>query len=141
MAIYWNNHHHFFHLVKHVNGALLWANLHLLFWLSLIPFTTSWLGETHDASWPAALYGAVLLLNAVAWYILQHAIIRAQGPDSALRKALGRDIKGKTSPILYVIGIALAFTAVWLSEAMYVLVALIWVIPDRRMEIRLNKAD
>ncbi len=141
VAIYWNNHHHFFHKVKHVNGALLWANLHLLFWLSLIPFTTSWLGENHNASWPAALYGAVLLLNAVAWYILQCAIIRAQGPDSALRKALGSDIKGKISPMLYVIGIALAFTQAWLSEAVYVLVALMWVIPDRRMEARLGKAD
>jgi uncharacterized membrane protein len=141
VAIYWNNHHHFFHLVKRVNGALLWANLHLLFWLSLVPFATSWLGENHDAAWPTALYGTVLLFTAIAWYIMQRIIIRAQGPGSALEKALGRDIKGKISPLLYLAGIVLAFFAPLLSEAIYALVALMWIIPDRRVEARLEEAE
>ncbi len=134
VAIYWNNHHHFFQLVSRVNGAVLWANLHLLFWLSLIPFTTSWLGEHPSSPLPAAVYGAVLLLSAVAWYVLQAALIRTQGSNSALARALGRDIKGKISPLLYLAGIALAFVDAWISDAIYLLVALMWLVPDRRIE-------
>ncbi|HYP62321.1 MAG TPA: TMEM175 family protein [Acidocella sp.] len=141
VAIYWNNHHHFFHLVKRVNGALLWANLHLLFWLSLIPFATSWLGENDNEAWPAALYGMVLLFTAVAWFIMQNSIIRAQGPDSALGKAVGRDLKGKISPFLYVTGTGLAFIAPHLAELFYALVALMWIIPDRRVEAKLEEAE
>lgn len=140
VAIYWNNHHHFFTLVKQVNGAVLWANLHLLFWLSLIPFTTGWLGANPDAPWPAAVYGAALLLCALAWYGLQSIIIRTQGKDSALARALGRDLKGKISPLLYLAGIGLAFVAAGLAEAMYALVALLWLIPDRRVEAALRQA-
>lgn len=139
VAIYWNNHHHFFHLVTRVNGALLWANLHLLFWLSLIPFATSWLGENHNAAWPAALYGAVMLMTAVAWYIMQRIIIHMQGPDSTLEKTLGWDFKGKLSPVLYLSGMASAFVAPLLSELIYALVALMWVIPDRRVEAKLER--
>lgn len=134
VAIYWNNHHHFFHLVPRVNGAILWANLHLLFWLSLIPFATAWLGRNHAAAVPTALYGVTLLMSATAWYILQFAIIRAQGPNSALSKAIGPDIKGKISPVLYAAGIFLAFFDTVISDALYALVALLWLIPDRRVE-------
>lgn len=124
VAIYWNNHHHFFHLVPRVNGAILWANLHLLFWL----------GRNHAAAVPTALYGVTLLMSATAWYILQLAIIRAQGPNSALSKAIGPDIKGKISPVLYAAGIFLAFFDTVISDALYALVALLWLIPDRRVE-------
>jgi uncharacterized membrane protein len=141
VGIYWNNHHHFFHLVQRVNGATLWANLHLLFWLSLIPFATSWLGENDTAPWPAALYGVVLLMTALAWYIMQCVIIGAQGSGSAFAKALGGDFKGKISPVLYLTGIALAFIEVRLAEAVYALVALMWVIPDRRVEVKLGEAE
>ena len=134
IAIYWNNHHHLLHTCKRVNGAILWANTHLLFWLSLIPFATAWLGENHVASLPTAIYGVALLMPAIAYYLLQTAIVRVNGADSSLAKALGADVKGKLSPLLYVIGIALAFVSPWLSIAMYVLVALIWLIPDRRIE-------
>jgi uncharacterized membrane protein len=141
VGIYWNNHHHFFHLVQRVNGAVLWANLHLLFWLSLIPFATGWLGENDTAPWPAAFYGVVLLMTALAWYIMQAVIIRAQGSDSALQQALGSDFKGKISPLLYLLGMYLAFIEVRLSEAVYALVALLWVIPDRRVEAKLDEAE
>jgi uncharacterized membrane protein len=134
IAIYWNNHHHLLHTATRVNGAILWANTHLLFWLSLIPFATAWLGENHVAPLPTALYGVALLMPAIAYYFLQTAIVRVNGADSSLAKALGADVKGKLSPLLYVIGIALAFVSPWLSIAMYTLVALIWLIPDRRIE-------
>jgi uncharacterized membrane protein len=140
VAIYWSNHHHFFHLVHRVNGGLLWANLHLLFWLSLVPFTTSWLGEHHDAAIPTAVYGISLLLPAVAWYVMQSAIIRAQGPDSALARALGVDLKGKISPVLYIAGVILAFVNTYLSDAVYAFVALMWLVPDRRMERAVHRS-
>jgi uncharacterized membrane protein len=134
IAIYWNNHHHLLHTCKRVTGTILWANTHLLFWLSLIPFATAWLGENHVAPLPTALYGVALLMPAIAYYLLQTAIVRVNGADSSLAKALGTDIKGKISPLLYIIGIALAFVSPWLSIAIYTLVALIWLIPDRRIE-------
>jgi uncharacterized membrane protein len=141
VAIYWNNHHHFYHLVGRVSGGLLWANMHLLFWLSLIPFATSWLGENDSAPWPVALYGFVLLMTAVAWFIMQRAIIRAQGPDSALNKVLGSDFKGKASPVLYLTGILLAFFLPRAAELAYAIVALMWIIPDRRVEEKIEKAE
>jgi uncharacterized membrane protein len=134
LGIYWNNHHHMLHTVHRVTGPILWANLHLLFWLSLVPFTTGWMGENHFAGLPSALYGANLFLAAIAYYVLQTLIIAAQGPDSLLRKAIGGDWKGKVSPILYVLGIGLAFVMPGLSLAVYALVALIWLAPDRRIE-------
>jgi uncharacterized membrane protein len=134
VAIYWNNHHHMFHLVRSVNGSMLWANLHLLFWLSLIPFATSWMGEHHASAVPTAVYGAALFMSAIAWYILQTVIIRAQGTDSALARALGYDLKGKISPLFYIGGIVLAFADTRVSHAFYVLVALMWLVPDQRIE-------
>ena len=134
LGIYWNNHHHLLMLTERVSGLVLWANLHLLFWLSLIPFTTGWLGENEFAATPAAAYGIVLLAASLAYYALQAAIIHAQGNTSRLALAIGRDLKGKASPVLYAIGIGLAFVNRWLSVAAYVLVALMWLIPDRRVE-------
>ena len=134
IGIYWNNHHHLFQLVERVNGTILWANIHLLFWLSLIPFATGWLGEYPRASGPAALYGFVLLMPAIAWKIAQAAIIHAQGPDSPLATVLGRDIKGKISPPLYLAGLVLAFVSPWIADGLYALVALLWCVPDRRIE-------
>ncbi len=134
VAIYWSNHHHFFHLVHHVSGGLLWANLNLLFWLSLVPFTTSWLGANHAAAIPTAVYGVSLVLPALAWWVMQWVIIRTQGHGSALAEALGSDLKGKITPVLYMTGIVLAFVDTRLSDAMYALVALIWLVPDRRVE-------
>jgi TMEM175 potassium channel family protein len=134
VSIYWNNHHHFFHLVRHVDGVMLWANLNLLFWLSLIPFATGWIGENHFAPIPTAAYGVALLMLALAWYGLQLAIIRRQGSESALARAIGRDLKGKLSPVLYVAGILCAFLDPRIANAIYVLVALMWFIPDRRIE-------
>jgi uncharacterized membrane protein len=134
LGIYWNNHHHMLHTVREVSGPMLWANLHLLFWLSLVPFTTGWMGENHFSPVPAALYGVVLLMNAIAYYILQQLIIASQGPDSLLKKAVGGDWKGKVSPVLYAIAIPMAFWSTRLSLGLYVLVALIWLIPDRRIE-------
>ena len=134
VGIYWNNHHHMLHACKTVTGAVLWANLHLLFWLSLFPFTTGWMGENHFTALPTALYGAVLLLAAIAYYLLQQAIIRAQGPDSILKKAIGRDWKGKLSPALYVVAIVAAHRSAWISQAVFVAAALIWLVPDRRIE-------
>jgi uncharacterized membrane protein len=134
LGIYWNNHHHMIHTCHRVTGPMLWANLHLLFWLSLVPFVTGWMGENHFAAMPAALYGVVLLLAAIAYYILQQLIIAAQGPDSLLKKAVGGDWKGKLSPVLYLIAIPMAFLSKWVSLGLYVLVALIWLIPDRRIE-------
>ena len=134
LAIYWNNHHHMLMLTERVGGLVLWENLHLLFWLSLVPFATGWMGENHFAKVPAAAYGIVLLGAALAYYALQTAIVRKQGADSTLATAIGRDLKGKASPVLYVAGIALAFVNRWLAIAMYVVVALIWLIPDPRLE-------
>jgi uncharacterized membrane protein len=134
VGIYWNNHHHMLHTVQHVKGAVLWANLHLLFWLSLFPVTTGWMGENEFAPVPTALYGAVLLMAAVAFYILQRAVIASQGEHSLLAQAVGKDLKGKISPLLYAAAIPLAFWNPWLSNGLYVAVALIWLIPDRRIE-------
>jgi len=134
LAIYWNNHHHMLHAAHSVNGVILWANLHLLFWLSLIPFTTAWLGESHGAPWPTALYGVVLLLSGSSYTVLQRAIIRHHGPDSQLATAVGRDLKGKLSIVGYAAAIAVAFMASWISDMIYVAIALLWVIPDRRIE-------
>src|SRR5256886_12715550 len=134
LAIYWNNHHHLLHTVTRVDGLILWANSHLLFWLSLIPATTAWMGENFLAPIPTAVYGGTLLMPAIAYYLLQKAIMRRQGPDSVLANALGKDIKGKISPILYLAGIVLAFISPWLSVTIYVLVAIMWLIPDRRIE-------
>ncbi|OGU23293.1 MAG: hypothetical protein A2580_16895 [Hydrogenophilales bacterium RIFOXYD1_FULL_62_11] len=141
LGIYWNNHHHMLHVSHQVTGAILWANLHLLFWLSLIPFATGWMGENHFAPAPAALYGLVLLMAAVAYWILQRLIIAAQGRDSILQKAVGRDWKGKVSPLLYAIAIPLAFWSQWLSIALYVLVAVMWLVPDRRIEKALKAQE
>ena len=141
LAIYWNNHHHMLHTLHKVTGPILWANLHLLFWLSLIPFTTGWMGENHFAELPTALYGVVLLMAAIAYFILQATIIGSQGADSLLRKAVGRDWKGKLSPLFYLIAILSAFASHWAAKAIYVLVALIWLIPDRRIERALVQKD
>ncbi len=134
LGIYWNNHHHMLHATRNVNGAILWANLHLLFWLSLFPFVTGWMGENSFAPAPTALYGLVLLMAAIAYWILQYAIIASQGHDSLLARAVGRDIKGKLSPVLYVLAIFAAFFNQWISGGLYVVVALMWLIPDRRIE-------
>ena len=134
LGIYWNNHHHMLHASDKVTGAILWANLHLLFWLSLVPFVTGWMGENHFAALPTALYGVVLLMAAIAYFVLQQRIIASQGPGSLLKKAVGGDWKGKLSPVLYVTAIALAFLWQWMAQAIYVTVALIWLIPDRRIE-------
>lgn len=134
IGIYWNNHHHLLHTIDHVTGGLLWANLHLLFWLSLIPFTTGWMGENHFASMPLALYGFVLLMCAFAWWLLQTCMVATQGRKSTLALAVGRDLKGKISPVFYLVGIASAFLNVYFSEAIYVLAALMWLVPDRRFE-------
>jgi len=133
LAIYWNNHHHLMHTAKKVNGKILWANMHLLFWLSLTPFVTAWVGE-HFGDVSAAAYGGVLLLSAIAYYILQGQILVTHGPSSPLRAALGSDLKGKASPILYATAIVMAFISRWVAIAIYVLVALIWLVPDKRIE-------
>lgn len=134
LGIYWNNHHHLLHTTQRVSGAILWANLHLLFWLSLIPFVTGWMGENHFASAPTAFYGIVLLMAAIAYWILQQAIMAEQGRDSLLAVAIGNDLKGKLSPLLYAIAIPSAFFNQWIAGAVYVVVALMWLIPDRRIE-------
>ena len=138
LGIYWNNHHHMLHAARTVNGKVLWANLHLLFWLSLVPFVTAWMGDSRAAPVPTALYGAVMLLSAMAYTILQVAIIRAQPGPSELANAVGSDTKGKTSLILYLLAIPLAFVNRFLSIGLYVVVALIWLVPDRRIEKRLQ---
>jgi uncharacterized membrane protein len=134
LGIYWSNHHHMLMATEHVSGLVLWANLHLLFWLSLIPFTTGWLGENEFAATPAAAYGIVLLAASLAYLGLQTAIVREQGKASTLAVAIGRDLKGKVSPLLYTLGIGLALVNRWLSLAIYVAVALMWLVPDRRVE-------
>jgi uncharacterized membrane protein len=134
VGIYWNNHHHLLTLATSVNGAILWANMHLLFWLSMVPFATSWMDENHLAAAPVALYGAVLIMNAIAFTLLMTLLIRHEGADSALARAMGRDFKGKVSLVIYAAAIALAFVRPVISVALYVLVAAIWFIPDRRVE-------
>ena len=138
LGIYWCNHHHLLQAATRINGKILWANLHLLFWLSLVPFITGWMGENHFASLPTAAYGVVLLAAAIAYYLLQGAIVAAQGPDSRLAVAIGRDLKGKISPLLYTAAIALAFVREWIADALYVIVALMWLVPDPRIESGLH---
>ena len=139
LGIYWNNHHHMLHATDRINGKILWANLHLLFWLSLVPFTTGWMGENHFEALPTAVYGVVLLASAIAYYVLQTVIIAEQGPGSRLAEAIGPDLKGKLSPFLYAAAIGLAFVREWMADALYVLAALMWLIPDRRIESRLDE--
>jgi len=141
VGIYWNNHHHMLHACTTVSGAMLWANLHLLFWLSLFPFATGWMGENHFTAVPTALYGVVLLMAAIAYFVLEQAIIRAQGSDSILKKAVGRDWKGKFSPLFYIVAIAATAWSPWVAEAIYIAVALVWLIPDRRIENALARND
>jgi uncharacterized membrane protein len=139
VAIYWNNHHHLLHAVERVDGAILWANTHLLFWISLIPFATGWMGENQFQRLPTALYGVALLMPAIAYYILERVIIRHQGPGGPLAKALGRDVKGKISPFLYLAAVGIAFVVPWVAHVLYVLVAVMWLVPDRRIEKRVKK--
>jgi uncharacterized membrane protein len=141
LGIYWSNHHHMLHVTNHVNGAVLWANLHLLFWLSLVPFVTIWMGENGFTALPTSIYGVVLLAAAIAYMILQSTIIKYEGPGSRLKAAVGSDFKGKASPVLYLSAIFLAFVHPLLADAIYVAVALMWLVPDRRIEAQLsNKA-
>jgi uncharacterized membrane protein len=137
VGIYWNNHHHMLHTASRVTGGVLWANLHLLFWLSLLPFATAWAGENHFAPLPTAGYGAVLFMAAVAYFTLQRTIIASQGPDGPLARAVGRDWKGKLSPVLYLVAIAIAFTAPWAAQLIYLGAAILWLIPDPRIEHQL----
>ena len=134
VGIYWNNHHNMLHACHRVTGSILWANLHLLFWLSIFPFATGWMGENHFSATPAAFYGVVLLMAAIAYWLLQQLIITSQGSDSLLKRAVGRDLKGKMSPVIYAIAIPLAFWSQWASLTLYVTVALVWLVPDRRIE-------
>jgi len=138
IGIYWNNHHHMLRATQRINGTVLWANLHLLFWLSLFPFATGWMGENHFARVPTAAYGVVLLAAAIAYFVLQRTIIAGEGADSTLAAAIGRDAKGKSSPVIYAAAIGLAFVSRWIAIALYVVVALMWLIPDRRLEARLS---
>jgi uncharacterized membrane protein len=139
LGIYWNNHHHMLHACDRINGAILWANLHLLFWLSLVPFTTGWMGENHFAALPTAVYGGVLLMAGIAFMVLEAAIIRHQGPHSKLKAAVGHDVKGKISAVLYAVAIPLAFVHQVIADAIYVFVALMWLVPDRRIETTFNR--
>jgi uncharacterized membrane protein len=141
LAIYWNNHHHMIHTCQRVTGSILWANLHLLFWLSLIPFATGWMGENHFGAAPSALYGVVLLMAAIAYWILQQLIITSQGDNSVLKRAIGNDWKGKLSLVLYAVAILLAFWWQWAALGLYAFVALLWLIPDRRIEKVLRNAE
>lgn len=139
LGVYWNNHHHMLQAIKQVDGRVLWANLHLLFWLSLVPFATNWMGENSFATLPVAFYGVLMLLSAIAYYILARSLVALEGPDSILAIALGKDIKGKISPIIFAIAIPLAFVAAWIACVLYVLVVLMWLIPDQRIEKTLAK--
>jgi len=141
VGIYWNNHHHMLHASGRVSGSVLWANLHLLFWLSLFPFATGWMGENHFAAMPSALYGVVLLMAAIAYWLLQQSIIASEGPGSILKTAIGGDWKGKLSPLVYLAAIASTFWIPWLAQALYIAVALLWLIPDRRIENALRHRD
>jgi uncharacterized membrane protein len=134
VGIFWNNHHHMLNVTEHVTGAVLWANLHLLFWVSLFPFAAAWMGENHFAAAPTALYGIVLLMSAIAYWILQQVIIASQGEDSLLKKAVGDDWKGKASPVLTLIAIATTYYSRWIAQALFVSVVLMWLVPDRRIE-------
>lgn len=138
LGIYWNNHHHMLHITEQINGKVLWANLHLLFWLALIPFVTGWMGENDFAPWPVATYGGVLFLAALAWLILERTIVGLEGANSRLAQAVGHDTKGMLSAALYVVAIPLAFVNRWISLGLYVFVALLWLVPDRRIESRLQ---
>ena len=140
LGIYWNNHHHMLYVAHRVNGAILWANLHLLFWLSLVPFVTSWMGENHLAPAPTAAYGVILLMAGIAYLLLQQAIVRQEGPDSTLALAVGRDRKGKLSLLLYALAIPLAFLRPWIAATLYVAGAMQWLVPDRRIEQTISKA-
>jgi len=139
VGIYWTNHHHLLHAVDRVNGSILWWNLHLLFWLSQVPFVTGWMGENHFAALPTAIYGCVLLMAAIAYFLLVRAILAHHGPESRVAKALGRDFKGKVSVLFYVVAVPMAFVNRWVAGALYIVVAMIWFIPDRRIENRLAK--
>jgi uncharacterized membrane protein len=141
LGIYWNNHHHLFQATEQVSGGILWANLNLLFWLSLFPFTTAWMGENHLAAIPTAIYGFVLLMAAIAYYALQRIIIAKEGRESLLAQAIGRDWKGKLSPLLYLAAIPIAFISPWIASGLYVLGALLWLIPDPRIEHELEKRE
>jgi len=141
IGIYWNNHHHMLQSTTKVNGAILWANLHLLFWLSLVPFATGWMGENHFAKATLALYGFILLMAGIAYVILQDLIIKSQGKNSLLKKAVGKDLKGKSSAILYVIGIISSFYNEWISGAVYLFIALMWLVPDTRIEKRVDEIE
>jgi uncharacterized membrane protein len=134
LGIYWNNHHHMLHVTERIGGGILWANLHLLFWLSLFPFATAWMGENRFAPVPTAMYGVVMVMAAFAYWVLQNAILKVEGRDSVLAEAVGRDMKGKLSPVLYLVAIPAAFVSPWISGALYVAVALMWLVPDRRIE-------
>ena len=138
LGIYWNNHHHLFHAVQHIDGRVLWANLHLLFWLSLVPFVTAWMGENHFARWTLAFYGMVLLFAAIAYYLLTLSLLSLHGGNSVLATALGKDFKGKVSIVIYLVAIPLALVKWWLACALYILVAIMWLVPDRRIEKRLT---
>jgi uncharacterized membrane protein len=138
IGIYWNNHHHLLAATKRINGMVLWANLHLLFWLSLVPFFTAWMGENHYDSLPTASYGVVLLMAGIAYYVLKTAIISAEGPESQLAAALGDDLKGRISPVIYIVAVPLAFVDKWIAVALYVVVAIMWFVPDRRIESRIQ---
>jgi uncharacterized membrane protein len=139
LGIYWNNHHHMLQMTHRINGRILWANMHLLFWLSLVPFVTGWMGENHFAPVPTAVYGVVLLFAGVAYLILQRAIVSEQGPESKLAAAVGGDMKGKLSAVLYILAIPMAFVHQWISDSIYVFVALMWLVPDRRIESKLKE--
>jgi uncharacterized membrane protein len=141
VGIYWNNHHHMLQASRKVSGPVLWANLHLLFWLSLFPFATGWMGENHFGAMPSALYGAVLLMAAISYWILQQTIIATEGPTSTLKSAVGGDWKGKLSPIVYLLAIISTFWVKWIAQALYVLIALIWLIPDRRIERAMQRNE
>lgn len=141
IGIYWNNHHHMLHAAKRVSGRVLWANLNLLFWLSLFPFTTGWMGENHFEPLPSAAYGFVLLMAAISYYMLQQSIIATDGASSLLKQAIGTDWKGKASPLFYIVAMAVAFWTHWLAQVIYVLVALIWLVPDRRIERAINRTE
>jgi len=140
IGIYWNNHHHMLHTVKQVRGGILWANLHLLFWLSLVPFVTAWMGENHFEPLPVALYGIILLMAAISYFILQNQIIRAHGKNSILAIAIGTDLKGKMSPVIYIVAIVFSFFYTWVAGLLYILVAVMWLIPDQRIE-KILQAD
>ena len=137
LGIYWSNHHHLLHAVQQVDGRVLWANLHLLFWLSLVPFVTAWMGENHFARWPVAFYGVVMLFASIAYFILARSLISLHGEGSVLAQALGRDVKGRVSTLIYMVAIPLALLKWWLACALYVLVAIMWLVPDRRIERKL----